>query len=275
MGNREVNVLVIVEGDLEEQFFKQISEIYDLNINIYCFCTNIYALYNEIRKYDFNCDIKDVLRNMKHRSDNVEILSKTFAYTYLIFDCDSHHAEPYQKGKDILELAIPNMGRLKEMADYFTNETDPSIGKLYINFPMMESFKDADSFFDEKYAGNFISVYDFKDYKSIVGTKRISSKRIDSYTKNEFQGLLKMNLYKLLFISECTWGGMDYSKYTYLSPSSKIVAQQLRILKKYKQIGVLNTALFFVIDYFGNNHGFFDSILLEHNASNEVMPTLV
>ncbi len=37
------------------------------------------------------------------------------------------------------------------MVNYFVDETDPSIGKLYINYPMMESYRDCDTFFEEDY----------------------------------------------------------------------------------------------------------------------------
>ncbi len=32
------------------------------------------------------------------------------------------------------------------MTEYFVDETDPTIGKLYINYPMMESYRDCDEF---------------------------------------------------------------------------------------------------------------------------------
>ena len=58
----EVNVLIVVEGKrAEPNFFNQIKRVYNLNFNIYCLETNIYRLYREMKKLDFNGNLKDVL----------------------------------------------------------------------------------------------------------------------------------------------------------------------------------------------------------------------
>ena len=51
--------LLIVEGGKDEtEFFKQYQVAYALDFEIFCFRTNIYSLYAELQKYDFNADIK-------------------------------------------------------------------------------------------------------------------------------------------------------------------------------------------------------------------------
>lgn len=55
------------------------------------------------------------------------------------------------------------------MAEYFVDETDPSVGKLYINYPMMESYRDCDDFFDENYKSTMVSLPAILSYKKDVG----------------------------------------------------------------------------------------------------------
>ena len=54
-----------------------------------------------------------------------------FAEIYLIFDFDPQgHLDDYQK---------INISKIKKMVKFFDNET--TMGKIYLNYPMIESFK--------------------------------------------------------------------------------------------------------------------------------------
>ena len=134
----EKNILLIVEGERrEKEFFNQVSKTFGLEFTIYTYKTNIYSLYSRLKNYDFNADIIGVLRELNSKQPNEVFLDKRFAYVYLIFDFDIQHNS--QPGLfDYFNLK-KNINQLKEMANYFNNETDPTIGKLYINFPMFES----------------------------------------------------------------------------------------------------------------------------------------
>lgn len=136
----DVNILIIVEGSkTEPNFFNRLSDVFGLKFDIYCLETNIYSLYKKMKEIDFNGDIKDVLSEI--HQDKKEMLSKKFAYTYLIFDCDAHHSRK-NESRTQEEIVLDNLAKLSEMAKYFIDETDPSKGKLYINYPMMESYRD-------------------------------------------------------------------------------------------------------------------------------------
>ena len=126
----EKNILLIVEGERrEKEFFNQVSKTFGLEFTIYTYKTNIYSLYSRLKNYDFNADIIGVLKELNSKQPNEVFLDKRFAYVYLIFDFDiQHNSQPGLFGYSNLKK---NINQLKEMANYFNNETDPTIGKLY------------------------------------------------------------------------------------------------------------------------------------------------
>lgn len=259
--NKNINVLVIVEGNrAEPELFQVIEEAYGLNFQFFCISSNIYLLYKKVKDWGF-FDIKQVLLEIHNDEEHKNILQRDFAYTYLIFDCDAHHREEYEKDYPIEAVVAANLSRVKEMLEYFNNETDPTIGKLYVNYPMLESFKHADSCFDENYANCFIPINQLVNYKRIVGTKKLANKRVDSYTRDELNSLIKMNVFKLNTLSNQNWGPMEYSEYLEKSNGLQIFLQEKSCVDKQKQIAVLNTSLFLLLDYFGNRDGFYDCVM--------------
>ena len=100
-----------------------------------------------------------------------EMLRKqgSFAFTYLIFDLDLQHYDLAQKNN-----IVRGIGDVKEMLQHFCDETDPTIGKLYINYPMIESFRDCASFFDNNYKNTVVSLQDITKYKKIVSERGLN-----------------------------------------------------------------------------------------------------
>lgn len=215
-----------------------------------------------MKKESFNCDIKDILRELNTNDEYSEILSYKFAYTYLIFDCDAHNTERgTPKKASIDDIVKDNFVKLSEMAEYFTDETDPTIGKLYINYPMMESYKDCSDFFDNNYKTKTVSIDHLKNYKSIVGQQKFASKRVDKYQKEDFKQLIKMNVFKLNEISTHNWSPMKYKDYCKIGTSINVLNKEKTLIEKNRVISVLNTSLFLLIDYYGNQKGFYDDVV--------------
>ncbi|MGN0714479.1 MAG: hypothetical protein ACI4LN_01560 [Anaerovoracaceae bacterium] len=211
-------ILLIVEGEkAEPRFFHQLFLTYGLDFDIFVVGTNIYLLYEELKNYDFECDVKDVLAEMT-----------------------------VSKGD-------------KELTAHFTDETDPAIGKLYVNYPMMESYRDSDDFFSDQYRTNSVSIDDMSRYKEIAGKRRLSNVRLDKYTKENFKSLSKMNLFKLNEISRGIWDWPEYEEYLHLSEQSQILQHEIKIVNENRTISVLNTSLLLLFDYFGNRDGFYDN----------------
>lgn len=256
----ESNVLIIVEGlKTEPNFFNSLAKVFGLNFEIYCLETNIYSLYKKMKEIDFNGDIKDILSEI--HPEKKEMLSKKFAYTYLVFDCDAHHAgenEPRTQE----EIVFANLDKLSEMANYFIDETDPSIGKLYINYPMMESYRDCDNYFENEYASAIISILKLSSYKNHVAKKKLCSRHIDKYTKEQFSLLILQNLYKLNLICGHKWKKPNYKEYLEFSNSANILSKERTLAIKDNVLSVINTSLFMITDYFGNRNGFYEGLNL-------------
>lgn len=255
--------LLIVEGKrLEPGFFEQMADCFNLDFTFYSLKTNIYILYQKLEELEFQCDIKDVLIEM--HPDQKEILQGKFAYTYLIFDSELHHTGIVPRGelkKTPEEIAKENIEKLEKMILHFTDETDPSIGKLYINYPMMESFKDCNDFFDENYRNAYIDIEDIKTYKTIVGLKRLANYRVDKYTSKEFCLLAKMNIFKANWMLNRKWEELDYETFRSHMDNDDVFRCEEKLVLDEKRIAVLNTALFLIIDYYGNKAGFYESVI--------------
>lgn len=261
--DNKIKILLIVEGArLEPQFFDQIQKVYGLSFEIVCVKNNIYSLYKRMKEMDFQADIKQILLESTKDEKERARLKERFAYTYLIFDLDVQHTENGEKSKSTLENVNENLKRLQEMTEYFTDETDPTIGKIYINYPMMESFKDCNSFDDEEYLTSRVALNDLRKYKELVGLKKMSNKRLDSYLIDDFNRLSKLNLRKLQYILNGTCRPIEYAVFQELSKQSQISIAEKRIIDKDKEVAVLNTATFFALDYFGNKNGFFNNVMM-------------
>lgn len=264
--SKPVKVLIVMEGPKREKpFIERLVKLYGMDAELYVFHTNIYVLYQAMKKINFQGDIRDVLAGLPNMQgqDLVTLRETKFAYTYLIFDCDAQDTQGLKKGADrsIDNAVKESFTRLREMAAYFTDETDPAIGKLYVNYPMMESYRDCDSFFDENYRGARISIDDLTRYKQITERKRLASIHLSKFTKENFADLLRMNVYKLNAMLGGGWGGPAYQAYRALSDQDRIAAYQEALAASARCMDVLNTTLLLLTDYYGNRDGFYDSIV--------------
>lgn len=256
-------VLLIVEGkNTEPRLFKKIEELLkdklQSDFEIVPFGTNIYSLYKKLKETGFNVDIHKILIEID--LNYKDTLSGKFAFTYLIFDFDVQHTMK-DETRTLKDIAISNVNKLIEMAKYFIDETDPTIGRLYINYPMIESYKDCDSFFDQKYKDENVRLDDIKHYKEKVGKKKISFRRIDSYTSDEIESLIIQNIFKLNFLMNDKWGMPNYATYIESSKNINVLSKQKELISINEKIAVLNTSLFIVVDYFGDKNNFYTSFI--------------
>ena len=264
--NKNINALVIVEGKrAEPSFFKMLENTYGLNLQFFCVESNIYLLYKKIKDGWGVFDIKQLLLEIHNEAQYRDMLQKDFAYTYLIFDCDAHHREVYEKNSPIEDIVGKNIERVAEMLKYFNDETDPTRGKLYINYPMFESLKDADACFEDDYANRYVLLEQLNDYKKIVGTKKLSNKRIDTYNREDINNLIKMNLFKLNYLVTGCWCAMDYPKYIVNSIGVSIHSVETNEVNSNKRLAVLNTSLFLILDYFGDRNEFYTETICTSN----------
>ena len=258
------SMLFIVEGQRpDEIFLNKLLESYGFidQFNTFIVGTNIYQLYHKMKREHFELDIKEAIKEIPDTIGDKSLLDQDYTYTYLIYDCDPHdiYCEKQREEKiDIQSFVMDNLGRLAEMANHFNNETDPTIGRLYINFPMIESYRDCEEFFDERYCNKQIATDQLRIYKQIVGETRIGKLDIKTYSKKSFNDLIRMNVYKLNSILSGRWEKPSYEEYLEESEQSALIEKQRDSVTLWNTISVLNTSLFFPLDYYGNKNSFYD-----------------
>lgn len=98
------------------------------------FNNNIYQLYQDLQEMDEGADIVSVLREKNKDNEDSPFKDDTrtsdFSEIYLFFDYDFQN-----KNLTLDEMNV----QLKELIEIFNDETDN--GKLYINYPMIESIR--------------------------------------------------------------------------------------------------------------------------------------
>lgn len=246
--------LLIVEGGrLEPRFFERMSKVCNLGLEIVSLRANIYRLYQKLKEYGFDYDVRVALRELIKDEETLAKLNDTYAYTYLIFDCDAHHAGIPKKGEvlpDIGEIVRENYGRIAEMIDYFTDETDPDRGRLFINYPMMESYRDCDSYDDVEFATRVVRLEDLNHYKEIVGCRKMASRRIDELEVSDFSAMLRMQFVKAEQLKGAGQGAMSGVRAYNDGIQNEILTAQHDLLPS-RVMSVLNTSLFLLLDYEG------------------------
>ena len=134
-------ILFIFEGKDDKTYFESIKRLFFPEKSETFVCTynsNIYSLYTKLKEHDalhgmLEVNTVSVFKEiLLERGDETlkDIREDEVSEIYLFFDYD------FQEKARTLE---ENNKRLCELLDYFTDET--GTGKLYINYPMVESLR--------------------------------------------------------------------------------------------------------------------------------------
>lgn len=134
-------ILFIFEGKDDKTYFESIKRLFFPEKSETFVCTynsNIYSLYNKLKDHDALHEMLEVntvsvfKEILLERGDETlkDIREDEVSEIYLFFDYD------FQENARTLE---ENNKRLSELLEYFTDET--ASGKLYINYPMVESLR--------------------------------------------------------------------------------------------------------------------------------------
>lgn len=147
---RKKKILVLVEGaKTDVSLMKMLFEIYDeldAKYEIVSYSTNIYVLYQEFFHEGEPQDSLDILQVLKARekdSAKKGIFDEKYTDILLIFDLDPQ--DPSFSDEKILQLQ-----------EYFSEASD--MGKLYINYPMVESFYHMPAIPDPDYLNKTVSI---------------------------------------------------------------------------------------------------------------------
>jgi len=244
---------------MEYLFFRKKNNI------IFSFCSNIYVLYQKMHKSDFTEDIVTVLqRELQDRQDNSlkEYMRSDFSEIFLFFDYDCHN-QNLDKG---IPLETTN-SRLTEMLAFFNNETEN--GKLYINYPMVESIRytrqlpdhnfnsytvPVSSCVDFKQMTNDFSYYGNLDFISFRLNKqgaltlpsRNTAEKIEGLKEN-WNTLKNQHVLKAFFI--CTGAAVLPEKKVPIDQEELFTAQLTKYVQTDNTVAILNSFPLFLYDY--------------------------
>ncbi len=227
---------MLVEGaKTDVRLMTKLLNIYGIgeNHHIVSYNTNIYELYEGMFK-EGDPDSMDLLLILKEREKDDEkrkLFDEVYSDILLVFDLDPQ--DPLYDREKIIE-----------MAEYFNESSD--MGKLYINYPMVEAFYHMKNIPDKDYNSYMVTMDELraKTYKQRVNLEN----RNHDYTKfainrDECNSVIRQNLEKAYSICG------DKTDYTISPDGRKILIQQLNKLDKDFMISVLCTCDFYIVDY--------------------------
>ena len=262
-------ILFIFEGKDDKTYFESIKRLFFPEKSETFVCTynsNIYSLYTKLKKHDalngkLEVDTVSVFKEiLTEKGDNTlkDIREDEVSEIYLFFDYD------FQEKSRTLE---ENNKRLSEMLDYFADET--SNGKLYINYPMVESLRYTKELPDNDYWSYTVTrqkcqednfkhqVHEFSFYKSNLEYLVLTIKPADDETKIQ----QKADTAKTNWLHLVT---MNTSKANYICNDKNELPEEVNSQKeiydnqlaKYVgteecKVSILNAFPIFLFDYFG------------------------
>ena len=240
LGNDKVDILVISEGaSREKKLIKTIFRIYNLDsYKFYSYKTNIHVLFQALEGYftegeNNDIDFLSMLRERETNSAERDILSKAYSDIILIFDLDPQDLKYDAK-------------KIEKMQEFFSESTEN--GKLYINYPMVESIRHfKHEFPDNDYKDLKVLKSELRNYKRTVSSQSILP-NIGNFDRDIVKEIIEHNLKKVRYLLE---GNYILDKYVYtIDESLRIISLQDSCLKGSNgYCYVLNTCLFYLLDY--------------------------
>ena len=184
---------------------------------------------------DDNPDALDILQVLKMHEKDAE-KKKIFDHYYsdilLIFDLDPH-------------VSLFSPSKITRMLEYFRESSD--MGKLYINYPMVEAFYHMKSIPDEAYNSYIATLDELK--KKLYKTRVAAENRNHDYrkfavNKDECNTVIKQNIEKAHLIS-----GNQNSVEIDTEEALEVLSKQLAKLDSEHVLSVLCTCAFYIVDY--------------------------
>ena len=235
MSKKTPKILMIVEGaKTDVKLMTHLLDIYGISQNheIVSYNTNIYTLYREMFADD-DPDSMDILQILKAKENDYikkRIFDEIYSDILLIFDLDPQ-APDFSADK------------ILRMQNYFTESSD--MGKLYLNYPMVESFYHMESIPDNNYFNRCATIEELKkgEYKSRVNKEN----RNHDYTKfainrEECNIVIKQNIQKGFLITDAIYG-------LQLPDLNKILINQINSIETLKKLFVLCTCVYYIAEY--------------------------
>ena len=223
-------ILLVVEGDKDEPRIlgdqsRGLLSLMGTEYEVVPFSNPIYELYDAYIKGEYD-DLVAYLVAEKGLKLKEGVLPKNaFSAVYLVFDFEPQ----YQKYSD---------EKIRKLLELFDDET--KLGKLYINYPMLESYYHLKNLPDREYNNRVVSLDNLtgKIYKKLVHEETcLKSNKIG---RRELCQIIFHNYYKSKFILKTGDKYIDYGA---------LLENQLSRKNKNNEIYVLSTFPVLVVDY--------------------------
>lgn len=240
MDNAKSKILVLVEGEKTDVvLMSHLLEVYgiDKKHEIVSYNTNIYTLYNKMFKDGDpdSIDLLQLLREHEKEEEKKTLFERHYSDILLIFDLDPQDPQFSET-------------KIREMSEYFVESSD--MGKLYLNYPMVEAFYHMKSIPDPEYPSYVVSLEELhsKLYKSRVNCEN----RNRDYTKfavdrSECNIVIKQNIEKAFQMISPAY---HINREDTVAPrQNEILNIQLSKLESEQLISVLCTCAFYIVDY--------------------------
>lgn len=242
-------ILLVVEGPNDEEVLvRKLWDRFDKNAD-YSFVTyetNIYVLMRQLFRDGIIDEDIDLLRYLKSEDvpENKRLdKSDRFTDIYLIFDFDPHDPNA-------------DFDMLRKMLSFFNDSTTK--GKLFINYPMMQSYRHITGQYDVEFKDRAVPVEMGRRYKSLVDKEAWNRlKQINRLDRGMFKWMIELHLSKMNYLMNGTYDLPDYQGYLSMT-GCEILDRQLKAVEECGSVFVLNTSLFLVVDY--HPSWFFDDV---------------
>ncbi len=239
MNEKKGKILVLVEGGKTD--YKLMTHLFDVykisdRHEIVSYDTNIYALYDDMF-CDGNPEMIDILQNLKERekdSNRKELFNDRYSDVLLIFDLDPQD-DRFSADK------------ILKMAAFFTESSD--MGKLYLNYPMVEAFYHMKTIPDYDYNTYFATKEELSggNYKTRVNREnRNHDYRKFAVNKSECDIVIRQNIEKAFLMLNSYNGERNGS----IAPDGvDILKAQMKLYESTMCVFVLCTCVFYIVDY--------------------------
>lgn len=233
MNDKTPKILMLVEGaKTDVRLMNHLLDVYGISDNhiVVSYNTNIYTLYREMFS-DGDPDSIDILQLLKSREKDLEkkkLFDEIYSDILLIFDLDPQDPDFSSE-------------KISEMQNYFVESSD--MGKLCLNYPMVEAFYHMKSIPDEEYLLRTVDLCDLGKYKTIVNREN----RNHDYAKfanckEECNIVIRKNVEKGLLITKKQSDNC-------LPDLSNILQAQLKMIRSDKKMFVLCTCGYYIADF--------------------------
>lgn len=225
-------ILFLVEGaKTDVRLMQKLLYVYgfDQKYEIVSYNTNIYTLYNEMFRDNDPADL-DLLQVLKeHERDprKKPLFDQSYSDVLLIFDLDPQ--DP-----------LFTSDKIQRMTEYFVESSD--MGKLYLNYPMVEAFYHMHDIPDAHFNEYFATQEELSNgtYKQRVNQENRNRNYAKfAVTKEECNTVIQQNLEKARWLCNVPDGIPD---------EISILSAELRYWEQ-QMISVLCTCVFYIPEY--------------------------